>query len=159
LRVSDFILFSLLKYYPTTLEKLLENVRKLDKRVDILYCIATVCPLFSLHLLNLAIRNKQIKFLIADLGSNMTQILRFAASRCDKSQERMRRDLELKEIFFQFTEAYVAPEDSVDSSATMNRRDLYILDVKKFLSYFEDLKIDLVEELNSKISGLHFYFI
>lgn len=139
----------------------LENVMHLDERVHILYCAAAPGPRFSLQVLNLAWRENHVKFLIADLTSNITHIVTFLETVIDpiqsknskrtSKQEKLRRILEDLNILYQFVEAYVGPEDSVDYENT--RRDMYILDLAK-LRYF--IRIDLESALKDEISGLLF---
>jgi len=72
-------------------------------------------------------------------------------SKRTSKQEKLRRILEDLNILYQFVEAYVGPEDSVDYENT--RRDMYILDLAKLRNF---IRIDLESALKDEISGLLF---
>jgi hypothetical protein len=115
-------------------------MEEIPRGIQLLYTTAAIGPRFSMHLLKLGIQSSHVKFIVADLSSNVTHIVDFLKTLqrnvFGASSTNIRDKLQTLGIIFQFVEAYVADEKITDDMPS-NRRDLYILDLYKLRSQFE----------------------
>ena len=133
-------------------------MEEIHPRIELLYTTAAVGPRFSIHLLQLGISSSHVKFIVADLSSNVTHIIQFLYIICANavganSISKFREKLENLGILFQFVECYVADETITDEMG-INRRDLYILDLIKIRA-IRDSTIKTIDDVIVKLKSYY----